>query len=127
MVNASNRQRRLDFVLDTSHSETDGTIEYRPKRIELGGVAYPKCLKSSMSFAVDRTPNFTRYLLDVLYKKAEERNEEEEEVVDEVRGGSEQLQGQSVELTTGAEQSAVENGAAGMEVVQTATSEAVTV
>ena len=79
MVNASNRQRRIDFVLDTSASVEEGRVEYRPKRIELGGVAYPKCLKGSMSFAVDRTPNFMRYLLDVMYKKVEDDDEEVQE------------------------------------------------
>ena len=90
MVNASNRQRRIDFVLDTSQSETDGTVEYRPKRIELGGLAYPKCLKDSMSFAVDRTPNFTRYLLDVLYKKVDdEQQQQQREKVEQAEGQTE--------------------------------------
>jgi len=116
MVNASNRQRRIDFVLDTAQSEASGTVQYRPKRIELGGLAYPKCLKGNINFAVDRTPNFTRYLLDTLYKKADEEEEEEqqdEEGEDKQAkegGGAEQPEAQQDEAQT-AEQTASERGA----------------
>ena len=108
MVNASNRQRRLDFVLDTSQSEASGLVEYRPKRIELGGLAYPKCLKGSMNFAVDRTPNFTRYLLDALYKRQDEQDERAEEDEQQTEeAGVEQAQTQQDEQRTAEQKDAV--------------------
>ena len=114
MVNASHRQRRIEFVLDSSQSETDGTVQYRPKRIELAGRAYPACLKGNMNFAVDRTPNFTRYLLEVLYKKAdgdEEAAQGDETDEKEGRVEQSQLEQRDEQTAAEAEQSASEQDA----------------
>ena len=76
LVNAG-QGRCVEFVLDAGKEE--GQVEYRPKVIDMGGAAYPSELRGPMAFRTERTPNFTRYLLQLLYKQEEEQEEEEKE------------------------------------------------
>ena len=78
MLNAG-AGRCLEFVLDGGGKEGVGEVEYRPRRIDMGGMAYPTELKGAMWFKAERAPNFTRYLLSLLYKKEEGGEEGEGE------------------------------------------------
>ena len=61
--------RCVEFVLDGEKEQ--GQVEYRPKVIDMAGEAYPSELRGPMTFRTERTPNFTRYLLTLLYRKSE--------------------------------------------------------
>ena len=61
--------RCMEFVLDGEKEQ--GRVEYRPKVIDMAGEAYPSELRGPMYFRTERTPNFTRYLLTLLYRKSE--------------------------------------------------------
>ena len=91
-------RRCVEFVLDAGKEE--GQVEYQPKVIDMGGAAYPSELRGPMWFRTERTPNFTRYLLSLLYKKEEEGGESQgaEEQEEEGGQGRAKGRGESVEI-----------------------------
>ena len=70
----------------------EGEVEYRPKRIDMGGSAYPSELKGAMWFKAERTPNFVKYLLSLLYKKTDEGEKGKEEMTEQQPEGKEKLE-----------------------------------